>query len=283
MLVSTWRFRRNRGYVLIDTYSTQNFWYAVAVGALCRMLEIRYIPILHGGNLPGRLASDRGKCRKLFGGAWVNVAPSAYLQRAFSDAGFSVSRIPNPFDPEKFPFAPRESFAPNLLWVRSLAPLYNPMMALEALRLLAGKYPSATLCMVGPDRGIRAALEDFVRLHGLRVTFAGRLSQQEWAGLSRQYDIFLNTSRADNAPFSLLEAASLGLAVVSTDVGGIPHLFENRKHALLVAPDAQAMAEAIGALIENPAQATAIVAGARELSMRSHWPEVRAKWLEILR
>src|SRR6187431_1515693 len=37
-------------YVLIDTYSTSNFWYAFATSQLCRILKLKYIPILHGGN-----------------------------------------------------------------------------------------------------------------------------------------------------------------------------------------------------------------------------------------
>src|SRR6478752_950388 len=42
-------------YVLIDTYSTSSFYYALAVSQLCRLFGKKYIPILHGGDLPKRL------------------------------------------------------------------------------------------------------------------------------------------------------------------------------------------------------------------------------------
>src|SRR5690606_5057886 len=58
MLWTTFRSRKKTDVVLIDTYSTQNFYYAVLVGQLCRLLQLPYIPILHGGNLPQRLKSS---------------------------------------------------------------------------------------------------------------------------------------------------------------------------------------------------------------------------------
>src|SRR5690606_24786051 len=124
------RLSRKTDYVLIDTYSTSNFWYAFAVSQLCRFLRLKYIPILHGGNLPVRLANNPRLCRMVFKYAHVNVAPSGYLQQAFSDAGFSVIKIPNPFDAADFPYKHRQFVGPKLLWVRSFAAIYNPEMAL---------------------------------------------------------------------------------------------------------------------------------------------------------
>ncbi|WP_309597703.1 hypothetical protein [Flavobacterium oreochromis] len=46
---------RKFDYLLIDTYSTSAFWYAFFASQLARGLKIKYIPILHGGNLPNRL------------------------------------------------------------------------------------------------------------------------------------------------------------------------------------------------------------------------------------
>ena len=42
-------------------------------------LGLRYIPILHGGDLPGRLKRSPEASRALFAGAYVNVAPSKFL------------------------------------------------------------------------------------------------------------------------------------------------------------------------------------------------------------
>ena len=83
-------------YVLIDTYSTKAFWYALITSQLSRILNLKYIPILHGGNLPNRLQNNPVLCRLLFENAWKNVAPSNYLKTIFEAKGFTNTiHIPN--------------------------------------------------------------------------------------------------------------------------------------------------------------------------------------------
>ena len=48
--------------------------------------------------------------------------------------------------------------------------------------------------------------------------------------------IYLNSSRVDNQPVSILEAFACGLPVVSTAVGGIPYMVTTEVDSLL-APD----------------------------------------------
>ena len=55
MLWSIIKYSNRIDYVLIDTYSTKNFYYAFATSQMCRLLKLKYIPVLHGGNLPYRL------------------------------------------------------------------------------------------------------------------------------------------------------------------------------------------------------------------------------------
>ena len=50
MMLAVLKNRKKADYVLIDTYSTLNFYYAFFVSQLCGILKLRYIPILHGGN-----------------------------------------------------------------------------------------------------------------------------------------------------------------------------------------------------------------------------------------
>ncbi|MBU7569681.1 MAG: glycosyltransferase family 1 protein, partial [Flavobacterium sp.] len=42
MVWSTLRLRNKIDYLLIDTYSTSNFWYALLVSQLARLLKIKY-------------------------------------------------------------------------------------------------------------------------------------------------------------------------------------------------------------------------------------------------
>jgi glycosyltransferase involved in cell wall biosynthesis len=272
-------------FVLIDTYSTLNFWYALAVSQWCRVFGMKYIPVLHGGNLPSRLENNPLLSRMIFNHAKINVAPSGYLFTEFKKAGYkNLAQVPNPIALDGFVFKQREILAPKLLWVRSLSAIYNPKMALEVLAILSTEFPQAELHMVGPDKdAMLPDLEQFAQQQNLNVVFTGRLEKTAWAKLSESCDFFVNTSRVDNAPFSIVEAAALGLAIVSTNVGGIPFLLKDEDTALLVNDgDANAMAKCISKIVNDNSAGIGLIRNARLLAAQSDWQLVKHKWLEIL-
>jgi hypothetical protein len=134
MLTSIIKNKSWVNYVLIDTYSTRNFWYAVLAAQLCRNLQLDYILILHGGNLPLRLKKNPQLSASLFKNAKMNIAPSRYLFDIFHKAGFAnLKYIPNSIFLKDYPFKPRKVLKPKLLWVRAFAEIYNPILALQVL------------------------------------------------------------------------------------------------------------------------------------------------------
>jgi len=286
MLISVVRLRKRVSVVLIDTYSTLNFFYALAVSQICRLLGVPYIPILHGGNLPARLTKSPRASRSIFQHCRINVAPSEYLRREFSGRGYSVVCIPNSISLADYPFRRRNSCEPKLLYVRAFAALYNPEMAIQTLGHLIKRYPNAELCMVGPDRdGTLSRCRQLAEKLGLseRVTFIGQLGKSEWHRLSESYDIFLNTSDFDNMPVSVVEAMALGLPVISTDPGGMPDLVESGRNGLLVnRGDAESMAERIGYLIEQPQEACRLAENARKKIAYLDWQIVKKQWAGLL-
>lgn len=277
---------RDVAYILIDTYSTSAFWFAFLSSQLARVLRIQYIPILHGGNLPNRLASNPKLCKLLFDKAYVNVSPSEYLKFHFEKAGISnVICIPNSINLSDYTFKERSNFAPNLLWVRAFAKIYNPKMAIDVLRLLQEKYPSATLTMVGPDKdGSLEITKRYANQLNLKVNFTGKLSKNEWTDLAKNYDIFINTTHFDNTPVSVLEAMALGLPVVSTNVGGLPFLISPYNTGYLVS-DANSveMVEQIDTIIQFPTQTIEIVNSANHLVSKMDWKVVESQWTNLLR
>jgi glycosyltransferase involved in cell wall biosynthesis len=285
MLWSVFQYRKS-DYVLIDTYSSANFWFAFAVSQLCRLLKIKYIPILHGGNLSYRLKKNPKICGMIFKNSFQNVAPSLFLIDEFKAKGYNnIIHIPNAVELDKYPFLEREKAAPNLLWVRSFAKIYNPIMAVEVFASIKRIYPEAALCMVGPEKdGSLSEAKQRAKDLNVRVFFTGKLSKQDWIDLSKNYSVFINTTHFDNMPVSVIEAMSLGLAVVSTNVGGIPFLLENEKESLLVPDrDVNKTVEAIVRLIEEPELFSKITTNSREKTKQFEWQEVKSKWLNILK
>ncbi|MFI8378774.1 glycosyltransferase family 4 protein [Leeuwenhoekiella sp. NPDC079379] len=271
-------------YVLIDTYSTQNFWFAYYSGRLCAFLNLKYIPILHGGNLPHRLASYPKSCKRLFSKSFLNVSPSIYLKEAFEIKHLAVKHIPNAIAIANYTFKNREVIRPKLLWVRSFASIYNPLLALKLVEELRAEFPTVELCMVGPDKdGSLSNCKAYAEKNKLPVTFMGKLSKSSWIALSQNYDIFINTTHFDNFPVSILEAMALGLPVISTNVGGIPFLVKDKFTGLLVEDNAvMEFAEQVKFLVSGTKIATAISLNARHMVEKYDWEIVENKWHTIL-
>ncbi|MDT0648874.1 glycosyltransferase family 4 protein [Autumnicola edwardsiae] len=280
------KFRKTTDIVLIDTYGAMNFYYAYLVARTCQYFKLEYIPILHGGNLPERLEDSMAYSRNLFGKAKTNVAPSKFLYNVFKAKGFdNVEIVPNAIQLENYPFKERNEFKPKLLWVRRFQKRYNPLLAVKVLTELLKQYPDAELCMVGPEKdGSMKTCRSYVRKHRLPVRFPGKLKKKEWAKLSADYDFFINTTTIDNTPISVIEAMSLGLPVISTNVGGMPVLIEDNKDGVLVPEnDMKAMAEAISGLMEDVSKTREICKEARKKVVQFGWETVKEDWNRVLK
>ena len=271
--------------VLIDTYSTHNFWFAFICSQLCRFFGIPYIPILHGGNLPSRLNSNPRACHLIFNFSLKNVSPSLYLKEAFEAKGYKdVIYIPNSIKINDYPRTPKTFDSIKLLWVRSLSDIYNPRMALDVQKKLQHRGLDVELCMVGPNVGDNLlSLKEIAKDLRLETTFTGKLSKEEWLNLSQDYNIFINTSNFDNMPVSVLEAMALGFPVVSTNVGGMPYVIEDQKEGILVERnDAEAMANAIIKVFEDKKLREELAKNAFKKALTFDWDEVKVQWHNIL-
>ena len=98
MLWKTATTGRRVDYILIDTYSTSAFWYAYLASGVARLSGLKYVPILHGGDLPNRLARSKRACDQLFKNSYANVTVSGYLRHEFEKAGYKTITIPNNID-----------------------------------------------------------------------------------------------------------------------------------------------------------------------------------------
>ena len=136
MCFSVVKNRNKVDYILIDTFSTINFYYAFIISQLARILNIKYIPILHGGDLPQRIDRSKRMSNLIFNHSDINIAPSNYLKNEFEKRSYTTKFIPNILEIDKYDFKRRKSLSPKVLWVRAFRHLYNPKLAIEVLVLL---------------------------------------------------------------------------------------------------------------------------------------------------
>jgi len=273
-------------HVIVDTYSTFSFNYALLISQICRVFRKRYIPILHGGNLPNRLEKSKFLSQLIFNNSYKNVAPSNYLLNAFLSKGYSnIIHIPNTIELEEYAFLNREFEAPKLLWVRSFAKIYNPKMAIKVLAELKKEYPNAILCMVGPDKeNLLEGCKSYAKSLNVDVQFTGKLSKKEWVELSKDHNVFINTTHFDNTPVSVIEAMALGLPIISTNVGGIPFLINDKSSGLLVEDnDFEGMVDAVKLLLKDQELRKYLIINARKTVEKFDWNVVKYKWFEILK
>ena len=285
MLWLCFKYRKEVDYVLIDTYSTLNFYYALLVSQLCSVLKLRYIPILHGGNLPERIKRSPKLSKAIFDNAFVNVAPSLFIKSKFETSGFkNIINISNSIELKNYVLKTRKFNTVNLLWVRSFSKIYNPLLAIDILKGIKDKGVQASLCMVGPDSdGSLKEVQDYAKKLQVEVKFTGKLSKLEWIKLSEDYNVFINTTNFDNMPISVIEAMALGLPVISTNVGGMPYLIEHNKNGILVTPNSSELfVDAIQDIIYNPLKTKQLIEEARLLVEKMDWNIVEKQWSKLL-
>ena len=162
----------------------------------------------------------------------------------------------------------------RLLTVARLAPQKGLPLLLEATAILsrevdAGRLTAFTWAL---DQAVPAHLGDpgreqaaeRIAAEQLPVILLGRRSDAP--ALMEVADVVVQTSLWEGQPLTIQEALRAGTAIVATDVGGTA--VTARGGAVLVAPQAQAIAEALRTLLSDPEARTRAAERAREAARR---------------
>ena len=287
MMRTAWARRRHYAVAQVDVFSGHAFFWAEAVCRLLKQMDKPYVLTLHGGNLPEFAARAPQRVARLLDSAAAVTTPSPWLDEEMRRFRGDLVVLPNALHLDAFPFRERPSPAPRLVWVRAFHATYDPSLAVRVLALLAKDFPSATLTMLGRDKkdGSLEETKSAAKELGVlsKVSFAGAVPNEEVPAHLDRHDVFLNTTRVDNTPVSVLEAMACGLLVVSTNVGGVPHLLSDGTDALLVPPgDPEAMAAAVRRVLGEEGLAARLSAAARARVLEMDWSRVLPRWEAIL-
>lgn len=149
--------------------------------------------------------------------------------------------------------------------VARLVPIKDHDTFLKAAALVAARHARARFLIVG-DGERRAELEALSRSLGIgdRVMFLGW--RRDLDRIYADLDVVALTSQNEGSPVSLIEAMTAQCAVVSTSVGGVPDLIQDRVDGLLVPPGrAEVVAQALHELLADPVlrRSLGLAAGAK--------------------
>jgi glycosyltransferase involved in cell wall biosynthesis len=153
--------------------------------------------------------------------------------------------------------------APLLVTTSRLHPAKGHVHLLDALARVRERFPNVRLIVAG-DGVERGDLEDRAASLGISraVVFAG--FRNDVPALLQAADVFVLPSLLEGMPNTALEAMSVALPVVATNVDGVPEAVADGETGLLVQPaDPEAMAEAIGRLLSEPDTRAAMGAAGR--------------------
>jgi N-acetyl-alpha-D-glucosaminyl L-malate synthase BshA len=162
----------------------------------------------------------------------------------------------NRYDPD-FAAAHRRRLAPDgaplLVHASNFRPVKRIMDVLDVFRRVHAEVPShLALVGDGPDR---PAAEKFTRDAGIahRVEFLGNVTPVE--GVIGAGDLFLLPSGEESFGLAALEAMACGVAVITSDAGGLPELVANGEGGFAFPiGDTAAMAKQAIALLRDPGE-----------------------------
>lgn len=271
----------------VEVYSGNSFLVADLASRLVRRSpNTKLIMAMHGGALPEFIQRHPAWVKTVLSRGDVVVAPSTFLTEAARTIGIEAEVVPNVVQLSDYDPPSRGALRPRLFWMRSFHPIYDPLQAIKVLKKVREVRPDATLVMGGTDRGLEGEARRLASELGLgdAVEFAGYLDAAAKRQRFSENDIYLNTNLVDNTPVAVLEACANGQVVVSTDVGGIPHLLSH-EHTALLAPagDTDSLAASVLRLLNDANLVRCLRANGQALAESCSWPSVYRRFEEVFR
>ncbi len=165
------------------------------------------------------------------------VTPSDYFNRLVCGWGVKPEKVTTIYNGVSFDFeiAPiAKSSNPMIVSVGRLVPWKGFATLIKIMKDL----PQWHLVIIGsgPDKDILQTLIDKENLSN-RVRLLGSRKRSEvldWCGVA---DVFVLNTHFESFSYQIVEAMSVGVPVISTNIGSIPELIESGREGLLFNPD----------------------------------------------
>lgn len=146
-----------------------------------------------------------------------------------------------------------------LLWVGRMVPIKGLDLLLNAFARVCSTRSDVRLCLVG-DGPCRPQLESQAVALGIQgqVTFAGSIGHDRIADWYRAADATVLSSHSEGLPNVLRESLACGTPFVSTDVGSVREIADDRHSRLVPPQDVAALVKALDEILQPEHQAAAM-------------------------
>ncbi len=276
-------YRKEYQIAYVEVYSGLAFFWAEMVMYLLLLLHKPVVLALHGGGLVEFAQTHPVRVSRLLRQGQVIMTPSLFLQAGLKQYSSTIRYLPNAVDVSHYEFQLRHHPARKIIWLRAFHKIYEPELAVKVISFLVKEFKDITLTMIGPDKK-DGSLSSSLKLAEIldvasHIDIAGSIPKSKVPIWLTKGDIFLNTTCFESFGVSVVEAALVGLPIVTTNVGELSYLWENEKTALLVPPnDPEAMAVAVQRILTEPELAEHLSQNARNKAEQFDWSVILPQW-----
>jgi glycosyltransferase involved in cell wall biosynthesis len=182
----------------------------------------------------------------------------------------------DPDFPKRFDYKPGDRIIATVSFLYYIKGIDIFLMAMKSV---VRAFPDVKAVIVGDrsqgEKGYIQRLDnlaDSLELMG-RVHFAGYC--ENLPSFLRHVEIFVQPSRTESMPLTVLEAMAAGRAIVATDVGCVREMLDAPAAGVVVPPESpEAIAEALLTLLRNPEKRERLGTAARERVRREYSMEI---------
>ena len=219
--------------------------------------------------------------RRLHGRIAVSPAARSFVAPHFPQSSYQL--IPNGIDYARFagakPFPKLRDGNRNILFVGRKDERKGLRYLVSAFARLRRQRNDLRLVIVGPgnpDRETARILNEIAGSHTDAVLNAGAASDDDLPRYYASADVFCSPATGgESFGIVLLEAMAGGAPVVASDIDGYRDLITHEDNGLLSAPrDAEALATAIGQVLDNPGLASRLSVAGRSFAEKYRWQRV---------
>ena len=233
----------------------QTYLGGVVASRIQKKYAIPFVVTLHySGFIDNRIrASHLALCRAHLKTASAVICVShAMSQRVAQLLNLKTTTIHNFIDPLLFVPGKEKASAFQLIFIGDLIPRKQPLLLINAFKLVKSKIPSAQLIIVG-DGSLRRKCRRLVRSYGLtgQVIFKGRVPQKELAEILSLAHLLILPSLCESFGLVLAEAMSCGIPVISSNHSGAADIIIEGSGHIIDHPSASTLADSIVDVFTN--------------------------------